>query len=406
LAGIQVQPPTDLGERLPPAVDLGYERSLPPVKFLRRGVPEETPDVGNGDACPTQEGHHLGLPQLGVLVVAVSRRRIHGCGFKDADVGVVPKHSRRQATAVRELADRHQGVHPCRHAASPTEYRHDMNGAIGGGSSCSEPHAVTAVVSDLDGTLLRSNGHLSSSSLTAIEQARSSGLFFLAATARTPRGLRRVPGIEHLGIVVCANGAVVWNAASDLIWEQACFDPSRLRAAVAWCREARPSLCWAYLSPDTMYADAAYLATRTKRHDAELVLDVTGIGDEEPLVAAAVREAGKAAVSFFDLVASGFAGVGTPSLACVPTLDVAPLGVSKATAVARVLRRFGHEPTSTVVFGDMPNDLPLFRWAGRSVATANADPTVLSEADEVIGHCDDDSVALAILRLAATTAAR
>lgn len=265
------------------------------------------------------------------------------------------------------------------------------------------PPTFTAIVSDLDGTLLRSDGRLSSFSLTAIEQARASGLFFAAATARTPRALRRIPGVEHLGIVVCANGAVVWDAASDVISEQHCFAVARLRAAVARCRQARPTLAWAHLSPDTMYAETTYLATR-KRHDAELVADVTSIGDEVPVVAVAVREAGQNAASFFDVVASGFAGVGTPSLACVPTLDVAPLGVSKATTVARVLRRFGHQPEETVVFGDMPNDLPLFRWAGRSLATANADSIVLAAADEVIGHCDDDSVACAILRLTAATA--
>ncbi len=78
---------------------------------------------------------------------------------------------------------------------------------------------MTAVVSDLDGTLLRSDGHLSKFSLTVIEQVRSSGLLFLAATARTPRALRRIPGIEHLGIVVCASGAVVWDASTDEVCE-------------------------------------------------------------------------------------------------------------------------------------------------------------------------------------------
>jgi len=261
---------------------------------------------------------------------------------------------------------------------------------------------VTAVVSDLDGTLLHSDGRLSPASITAIEHARSSGLFFVAATARTPRALRRIRGIEHLGLVVCANGAVVWDPANDRICEQTTFDGAGLVAAVACCRAARPTLGWAYLTPNTMYADQTHLATRSKRHDAVLVADFASIGDQISVVAVAVREAGQAAASFVKVVASGFAGVGTPSLACSGTVDVAPLGISKATTVARVLRRFGHEPDGTVVFGDMPNDLPLFGWAGRSVATANADATVLASADEVIGHCDDDSVASAIRNLAAT----
>ena len=278
-----------------------------------------------------------------------------------------------------------------------------MNGALPGDPPV-HPPTITAVVSDLDGTLLRSDGCLSSFSLTAIDQARSSGLFFLAATARTPRALRRIPGVQHLGVVVCANGAVLWDPATDVIWEQVCFDVAGLRAAVTYCRDARPNLGWVLLTANTMYADATYLASRIKRQQTELVPDVTSIGEDVAIVAVAVREVGRSAASFFDVVATGFAGVGTPSRACVPTLDVAPLGVTKATSVARVLRRFGHELRETVVFGDMPNDLPLFLWAGRSVATANADPTVLAAAEEVIGHCDDDSVASAISKLAANSA--
>jgi hydroxymethylpyrimidine pyrophosphatase-like HAD family hydrolase len=32
-------------------------------------------------------------------------------------------------------------------------------------------------------------------------------------------------------------------------------------------------------------------------------------------------------------------------------------------------------------FGDMPNDLPMLRWAGASFAVANAHPDVHSQAD-------------------------
>jgi len=52
-----------------------------------------------------------------------------------------------------------------------------------------------------------------------------------------------------------------------------------------------------------------------------------------------------------------------------------------------------------VAFGDMPNDLPMLAWAGRSVAVANAHPEVLALADEVTASNDDDGVALVLERL-------
>jgi hydroxymethylpyrimidine pyrophosphatase-like HAD family hydrolase len=41
----------------------------------------------------------------------------------------------------------------------------------------------------------------------------------------------------------------------------------------------------------------------------------------------------------------------------------------------------------------MPNDLPMLSWAGRSVAMANAHPSVLAVADEVTLSNDEDGVA-------------
>jgi hydroxymethylpyrimidine pyrophosphatase-like HAD family hydrolase len=52
-----------------------------------------------------------------------------------------------------------------------------------------------------------------------------------------------------------------------------------------------------------------------------------------------------------------------------------------------------------VAFGDMPNDLPMLRFAGRGVAVANAHPEVLAEADEVAPGNDDDGVACIIERM-------
>jgi hypothetical protein len=46
-----------------------------------------------------------------------------------------------------------------------------------------------------------------------------------------------------------------------------------------------------------------------------------------------------------------------------------------------------------VAIGDMPNDVPMLRWAGRSYAVANAHPAAQAAADEVVASNDDDAVA-------------
>jgi len=46
-------------------------------------------------------------------------------------------------------------------------------------------------------------------------------------------------------------------------------------------------------------------------------------------------------------------------------------------------RELGVPAAEVIAFGDMPNDLPMLAWAGRSYAMANAHQSVLDAADFV-----------------------
>jgi hypothetical protein len=67
-------------------------------------------------------------------------------------------------------------------------------------------------------------------------------------------------------------------------------------------------------------------------------------------------------------------------------LDLAPAGVSKASALEQVRQRLGVDPVATMAVGDGRNDLEMFSWAARSVAMGNSEPDVKSAADEVTGQ--------------------
>jgi hydroxymethylpyrimidine pyrophosphatase-like HAD family hydrolase len=74
-------------------------------------------------------------------------------------------------------------------------------------------------------------------------------------------------------------------------------------------------------------------------------------------------------------------------------IELCPPGVTKATGLAVALERYGVDRRDVLVFGDMPNDLPMFGWAGRAVAVANAHPDVLAVADDITGTNDQDGFA-------------
>jgi hydroxymethylpyrimidine pyrophosphatase-like HAD family hydrolase len=58
-----------------------------------------------------------------------------------------------------------------------------------------------------------------------------------------------------------------------------------------------------------------------------------------------------------------------------------------------VCRRLGIAAVDVLAFGDMPNDVPMLRWAGRGVAVANAHPELHAVADAVTATNDEDGVA-------------
>ena len=66
-------------------------------------------------------------------------------------------------------------------------------------------------------------------------------------------------------------------------------------------------------------------------------------------------------------------------------LEIGAAGVSKASGLAVLCERHGIDRADVLAFGDMPNDLAMLKWAGRSVAVANAHAEVIAIADEVDG---------------------
>ena len=259
---------------------------------------------------------------------------------------------------------------------------------------------VLGVVSDLDGTLLTSDGSLSPATMSVLDTLAGLGIPLVVATARTPRALQKVSGHEHLGRLVFANGAIVWDAKRDELVKESCFDPSALAIAVHRLKEALPAAGVALLSARTMFIDDTYLGLRNKRAaGAEVFSDIDLVLSGHQIVMVAVRHPRLVAGDIVAPTAEAFTGVGVASFAGLTVVDIVPMTATKAIAVAEEMTSKGCGAEATVVFGDMPNDLPLFGWAGWACAVANSHPDVLDAADEVVPSNDDDGVARTVQRL-------
>lgn len=74
-------------------------------------------------------------------------------------------------------------------------------------------------------------------------------------------------------------------------------------------------------------------------------------------------------------------------------LDLAPEGVSKASALEQVRRRLGLQPHGTVAVGDQRNDLEMLRWAAYGVAMGQAPEEVRRVADHTTAPVEEDGLA-------------
>jgi hypothetical protein len=265
---------------------------------------------------------------------------------------------------------------------------------------------VRLVASDLDGTLLRSDNSVSPRSRAAIVAAAHAGLLICFVTGRPPRWLTEVADATgHTGVAVAANGAVLYDLAEERTLVAHELSPQELRALTGDLRAAYPDVQFAVEYGDAFAAEPEYvhdwqinprrsrqgkpmtppliadLATITARAGVKLLAKDRGADADEFLASADELLAGRASVTH----SSSFG-----------LLEIAAPGVTKATGLAELAARLGVAADEVAAIGDMPNDVPMLQWAGRSYAVANAHPAAQAAAQEVIVSNDEDAVAIVI----------
>jgi HAD superfamily hydrolase (TIGR01484 family) len=252
------------------------------------------------------------------------------------------------------------------------------------------------LATDLDGTLLRSDGTLSDRTRAAVAAAEDAGVEFVFVTARPPRWLDELAdAVGGHGVALCGNGAFVLDVARREVVESHPFAPADLRVLLADLRAAVPGIGFAVECADGMRRDEHFLDAH--RDDA-VGDDLEAVGAGKLLARApdVEQEVFLARVSEVvgDRAELGFSGA-------VGLAELTPRGVTKASGLESWCTERGIAARDVWACGDMPNDLPMLAWAGRALAVANAHPDVLAAADEVIGSNDDDGVAQVLERLTA-----
>jgi Cof subfamily protein (haloacid dehalogenase superfamily) len=258
--------------------------------------------------------------------------------------------------------------------------------------------APRLVASDLDGTLVRSDLSVSDRTREVLARVEQAGALFVMVTGRPPRWMAPVAEqTGHRGLAVCANGALVYDLHTEQVVRSSLIAAEAARDVVAALRRDVPGIAFAVeKGMDGFGREASYVP----RWDNGEVL----VAPVEELVSAGVVKllARHEELGSDDLLARARASLGT-AVECTHSssdglLEISAGGVSKASGLASLAEQWGISAEEVVAFGDMPNDLPMLAWAGRSVGMANAHPEVLAAVDEVTASNDADGVAQVLER--------
>ncbi|MFE5240854.1 MULTISPECIES: HAD-IIB family hydrolase [unclassified Streptomyces] len=263
------------------------------------------------------------------------------------------------------------------------------------------PAAYTLVATDLDGTLLRSDDSVSPRSRAALARAASAGARHLIVTGRPVPGIRALlTDLGYDGLAVCGQGAQVYDAGSARMLSSVTLDRDLADTALGKI-EAEVGQVFAavdqdgpdgrtLIEPGYRMPHPGLPAQRAGRRQELWAAPVIKVLIRHPeLTDDELAAAARGAVG--DLASVTMAGPGT--------VELAPYGVDKGTGIALAAGLLDLDLAGAVAFGDMPNDLPMFRRSGHRVAMGNAHAELKAEADEITLSNGADGVAVVLERL-------
>ena len=245
------------------------------------------------------------------------------------------------------------------------------------------PGEGLVVALDVDGTILDLDGRVSERVMASIARLRAHEVPVVISTGRGIAAA--MPVVRHLGMtagwMVCANGALTLRLDPDApggyeVVDSRTFDP---RTAIETLHAAVPDGIIAVEDPGVGFKVSRLFP------NGELIEDQRVVTFDElvsqPVTRVVLRAPGMSVERFSEIVAgSGLHSV-EYAIGWTAWLDVAPEGVTKASALDALVARLGTDSAHVLAVGDGSNDVEMIEWAGAGVVMGSAPQWVRDRGD-------------------------
>jgi Cof subfamily protein (haloacid dehalogenase superfamily) len=259
---------------------------------------------------------------------------------------------------------------------------------------------IKLVLSDVDGTLVRPDKSLASSTVDAVQALHDAGVHFAVTSGRPPRGMGML--VDPLALrapLAGFNGGLVVEPDLDVV-EQHLIPDAVVPRVIALLESFELSV-WLYRGPEWLLRDHDGPHVEREAHTVRFeptvvesfdgvstrIAKIVGVSDDFDAVAAADRAAH-----------DGLDQHVSVSRSQPYYLDVTHPQANKGAVVTYLSKRYVVPPEETATIGDMPNDVLMFAHSAVSIAMGNAHREVQRAARHVTTTNDEDGFANAVDR--------
>lgn len=240
---------------------------------------------------------------------------------------------------------------------------------------------MKAIITDLDRTLLRTDKSVSEYTLSILKKCHDCGILVMAASARTMRDIRKYDDMINFDAITTINGAVVLLPNETLEFGMSCESGEQILSDILRYPDV-------FLSIETnkgLYSNRDIPQWKPVIYDKFPVLPkdttlykILASSSQNPL---------------YDSIESVLTDDVYYTIANNELIQIMSKEATKWNGIKHMLAYFDISPTEAVYFGDDNDDVEPVKNCGLGVAVANAIPSVLKVADQIIDSNDSDGVA-------------
>jgi Cof subfamily protein (haloacid dehalogenase superfamily) len=261
------------------------------------------------------------------------------------------------------------------------------------------------VAIDVDGTLLDSSHQLRSAVRDSLEELAISSAKVVLATARGPQALGLiVRQLRFSPLLICFSGGWIGELDSQSLLPTNVLLDKRLTRSAA--RVIVRAALAHKLEPNIYTPTEWRVRTLTPEINAESVIvesspliTPTLLGKNEKPSKIMLVAGNDEQIKQLTIIANLIKPLSTTTFSKPDYLEIIPMGVNKAKALAHVAQALGLELSRVAAIGDGLNDLEMLKEVGLGIAMGNAAEPVKSVAKWVTGTNNEEGVAQAVARL-------